>query len=241
MPHEPISRVPAAQGIHPLRSAHTWKLIALIYGTVVAPTAGIYLIFNYLPVYMQTQLGLPMAVANCSNIAAVVTASVVVLWAGKLCDRYGRFRVVRWGALGHLMCAGPAFYFMSQGGGALTALLAQQIMAACTAVTYAPIGALCVELFSREIRQTAAGISYNAAVMSIGGLTPMMVTYLIRSTGSLQAPALWLSGAALVTIVVTAFAGTSEDVKLLEKRKRTDGSRIISAHESPTPGYTSPS
>ena len=56
--------------------------------------------------------------------------------------------------------------------------------------------------FMERVRNTALALSYNIAVAIFGGFAQFIATFLIQITGSKQAPALYVMGAAIVTLVI---------------------------------------
>jgi MHS family proline/betaine transporter-like MFS transporter len=57
-----------------------------------------------------------------------------------------------------------------------------------------------VELYPEEDRLTGYSLAYNLGLGVVGGTTPMMCTWLISTTGSPLAPALYLGALALLSL-----------------------------------------
>jgi len=55
-----------------------------------------------------------------------------------------------------------------------------------------------------HIRYSGIALSYNVAVVAFSGFAPLLATMLIRDTGSLASPALYVMAASAITL----FAGT---------------------------------
>ena len=60
--------------------------------------------------------------------------------------------------------------------------------------------------FPVQIRYSGIALSYNVAVVAFSGFAPLLATMLIRATGSLAAPALYVIVASAVTLLAGAFA-----------------------------------
>ena len=58
---------------------------------------------------------------------------------------------------------------------------------------------LLAELFPTKIRYTGISISFNIAIMSFGGFTPFMNTYLVAITGTSVAPAFGVMAIAVLS------------------------------------------
>ncbi|MGZ6016080.1 MAG: hypothetical protein ACXWKM_10085, partial [Phenylobacterium sp.] len=78
----------------------------------------------------------------------------------------------------------------------------EALVAAALALTMASLVVFNVELLPVEVRCTGLAIAYNAAVGLFGGSTPLVSTWLIKSTGDPVSPSYWL-GAALLLSTVT--------------------------------------
>jgi MHS family proline/betaine transporter-like MFS transporter len=61
-----------------------------------------------------------------------------------------------------------------------------------------------VEITPRAVRCSAISIGYNLCVGVLGGLTPLVATWLIQRTHNDLAPAYCVMGAALISLVVVA-------------------------------------
>ena len=59
-----------------------------------------------------------------------------------------------------------------------------------------------VEITPREVRCSAISIGYNLCVGVLGGMTPMVATWLIQRTHHDLAPAYYMMAAALISLVI---------------------------------------
>lgn len=57
-----------------------------------------------------------------------------------------------------------------------------------------------VEIMPARVRTAAFALAYSLATALFGGFTPAICTYLIERTGNKAAPALWLAGAAAISL-----------------------------------------
>ncbi len=69
-----------------------------------------------------------------------------------------------------------------------------------------PLPASFVALFQPRHRCTGLSLSHNLSMALLGGTAPLVATALIKSTGSVMAPAGMLIVAAAMTVVGTAMA-----------------------------------
>lgn len=67
-------------------------------------------------------------------------------------------------------------------------------------------GALVVsltEIMPSSVRIAGFSVAYSLATSVFGGLTPMIATYLVQSSGSKSMPAFWLMLAAIISFIAT--------------------------------------
>jgi MHS family proline/betaine transporter-like MFS transporter len=56
-------------------------------------------------------------------------------------------------------------------------------------------------LFPRDVRATGVSVAYNVGVTVMGGIAPLVLTWLISLTGSLNAPSVYYMVVAVVSLV----------------------------------------
>ena len=66
---------------------------------------------------------------------------------------------------------------------------------------FGPLPALLTELFPSEVRTTGVSVAYNVGVTLLGGIAPLVLTWLLDITGSLNAPSLYYMGVAVISLV----------------------------------------
>jgi hypothetical protein len=64
----------------------------------------------------------------------------------------------------------------------------QMILSGCAGFAFGPISATVAEQFPVHVRSTGISIGYNLAVMLFGGFATLIVTWLIKQTGSIISP-----------------------------------------------------
>ena len=124
---------------------------------------------------------------------------------GVLSDRIGRRPVLICAALLNLilpyelmgwLLAAPSF----------ERLLTMQIVLCCAiAVGFGAISTALAEQFPVRQRSTGLALAYNLAVMLFGGFAQLIVTWLIKSTGSLLAPSFYVMFGAVVGLLAAYF------------------------------------
>jgi MHS family proline/betaine transporter-like MFS transporter len=175
-----------------------WRTVLTGMLVVMLWTVSQY-IANYFPTFAVRELKVPL---SQSYLGPLVVGAVLLFCplVGILADRYQRKRVMIVGALGLLVVAYPAFSYLIA---APTAehLVATQIAVAVFMLIYtAPASAVLAELFPTPVRATGISLTYSLGVAVFGGFTPAIITALISWTAQPISVALYLMGAALVSL-----------------------------------------
>ena len=165
-----------------------------------------YMTFVYLPEWLSGQ-GL-MSRDNALSINAALTVVVLPLMplSAIIGDRFLPRRT--WIALAIVVLGGaavPLHLWMLASGGSVVSIIATHALT--FALLSVPLGsgpALFVELFPERDRLSGYSVAFNVGVGVFGGLTPMIATSLIATTGQAVAPALYLVAAAGVAVIALA-------------------------------------
>jgi MFS transporter, MHS family, citrate/tricarballylate:H+ symporter len=59
------------------------------------------------------------------------------------------------------------------------------------------------EIMPADVRASGFSLAYSLATALLGGFTPALCTYLIHITGNRAAPGLWMSFAAVLSLIAT--------------------------------------
>ncbi|SAL58306.1 MFS transporter [Caballeronia humi] len=178
-------------------------------GSVIALTVTVYVLIGYLPTFAVKQLGLPFGQSFTALIVGNLLLTVLSPVAGAWSDRIGRKGLTLWSLLITLVIIYPLFAWLAAEPSMMRLIVVQALLSIALSGYYGPFGALIAELFPAHIRSTGLSLAYNIAVMLFGGFGQFIVTWLIRSTGSQLAPALYvMAGIALSLIAVACIPAT---------------------------------
>ena len=148
---------------------------------------SVYLII-YMPTFAVKNLDLPGYAGYLGGIISGVVTLAGTPYVGKLADRVGCVRVMTVTAAVALVLGWPLFKILVGNPGVLTLTLVQIVLGILLAFYFGPLPALLAEMFPTNIRSTGMSVSYNIGVTVFGGFAPLILTWLIASTGSLLAP-----------------------------------------------------
>ena len=119
---------------------------------------------------------------------------------GILADRFSAKKIFSLSLLGLLFLTYPLFILAEQGSLAL-ALVAQLGLAVVMGGILGAAPLLMTELFSTRFRTSGVGLGYNLGQSLLSGTAPLIATALIKATGVIQAPALYLMGLSSLSLI----------------------------------------
>src|SRR5215831_11300594 len=189
-PAERRKRAPIIETLH-----DHWRIVLGFAGLSVFNAVGFYVGFVYLVSWLQTADGIAPARALEINSLSMAVLLPVVIATGFLTDRIGRKPVLMRACILGFVGAVPVFLLLNHP----SALLAQLGQLGLVAMIGLYGSAQPTIMAPLPVRCTAVALGYNISLGVIGGLTPLVATWLVNRTGDEIAPAFMVMGAAAVT------------------------------------------
>ena len=184
-------------------------------GLRVAENIMYYLVVTFSITYLKVEVHADTSDILWWLLVAHAVHFVVIPYAGRLSDRYGRKPVYLIGAIGAGAWGFFAFPMMNSGQYLL-------IMAAITlglvihALMYAPQPALMAEMFPTRMRYSGVSLGYQVTAIFAGSLAPIIAVKLLSIYGSAVPIAIYLAAAAVITIIALAFVRETKGVDLAD-------------------------
>jgi len=145
-------------------------------------TVPFYVVAIYMIAYTKNHLGLPESDALLINSIAMASMLILIYPAARMGDKIGRRPVLLSAIVAMLLVTYPVFTLM-QTGTFMNILIGQCVLAVIIGWYLATIPATLVELFPTSIRYTGMSLAYNFCAI-LGGFTPSLAEYLIKSSGN---------------------------------------------------------
>ncbi|MCY1507869.1 Ectoine/proline transporter ProP [compost metagenome] len=124
---------------------------------------------------------------------------------GLAADRYGAVKTMASALVLGLIIIVPSFKVLTGTPSFGSLVLFQCLMSLVFYSFYfAPVGSLLEQLFTTSCRTTGVSIAYVASQTFFGGITPVVVGFLVTRTGTIMSPAYYLIAIGLVAIVALA-------------------------------------
>lgn len=186
----------------PLKALVVHHYGRLLAGAAVigVATISVYMIL-YMPTFAVTNLGIPATAAFLGGVVAGLIVLVGVPFVGHLADRVGPAKVMTYAAVGALLLAWPLFQLMVSTPTVPVMVVVIALLGVIMAFYFGPMPALLSSLFPAAIRGTGLAVTYNVGVTLLGGIAPLVLTWLLSVTGSLNAPSLYYMAIAVISLV----------------------------------------
>lgn len=184
-------------------------------GLRVAENIMYYLVVTFSITYLKVEVHADTSDILWWLLVAHAVHFLVIPYAGRLSDRFGRKPVYLVGAIG----AGAWGFFafpMMNSGQYLLIMGAIILGLAIHALMYAPQPALMAEMFPTRMRYSGVSLGYQVTAIFAGSLAPIIAVKLLSIYGSAVPIAIYLAGAAVITIIALAFARETKGIDLAD-------------------------
>ena len=174
-----------------------------------------YLVVTFSITYLKVEVHADTSDILWWLLIAHAVHLVVIPLAGRAADRFGRRPVYLIGALGAGAWGFFAFPMMHTGRYPL-------ILAAIVSglvihgIMFAPQPALLAEMFPTRMRYSGVSLGYQVTAIFAGSLAPIIAVRLLSTYKSAVPIAIYLAGAAVITLIALAFSRETNGVDLAD-------------------------
>ncbi|GAB7540978.1 MFS transporter [Cupriavidus sp. 8B] len=187
-------------GLSEVFLGHGRAVVAGVLITIGGTSAN-YIVLHYMASYAVTVLKLPLSVGMGAGCLAALVQVALCAYAGRLSDRIGRKPAILWSRVTMLVLIYPAFLLINAHPSLAVLLAAVALLALTLVFNTVPSVVLLTELFPRRIRATGLSVVYCIGVLVFGGFAQFLATWLIDLTGNRNAPALYVIGCGIASLV----------------------------------------
>ena len=184
----------------PLLREHRRTLVASIL-LMIGVASSTYIIVYYLSNYAVSLLHMPLSLGIWAACIAALVQVVLSPFAGRLADRVGRRKVVLWSRVALLAMIYPAFALINADPSLTRLLIVVGCLSVPMSMTSPASMVLVSEVLPQRLRATGLSIAYCVAIAIFGGFAQFFSTELIHLTGNANAPAFYVIGCGLVSLI----------------------------------------
>jgi metabolite-proton symporter len=205
------------------------NLPALIAGTFIM--VATYVLFYFMTTFTLTFGTSPTEVTEGAKVGlgftrneflglllvGVVFFGLMTPLAGYLADRFGRRRTLIVVTVA-IILFGLSFqsWLGTAEGNPFQVVTFLIVGLALMGLTFGPMGALLPELFPTNVRYTGSGVAYNLASILGASLAPIVALGLWTADGDIFRVGLYLSGAAVITLIALLLTRETKDNDISE-------------------------
>jgi MFS transporter, MHS family, proline/betaine transporter len=175
-------------------------LLARLAGLAAFNAVGFYLLFVYIVSWLQFADGIAPARTLEINTFSMVLLLPVMFAMGALSDRVGRKPLLLAATALAFVTAVPLFWLMHQAQLPLV-IIGQLGFVLSVGMFIGVQPSIMVEEVPASVRCTAIALGYNITLGVIGGLSPLVATWLVHRTENDLAPAYMVMFAAAVSFL----------------------------------------
>ncbi|RWA52716.1 MFS transporter [Cupriavidus sp. UYMSc13B] len=198
----PAARAPGHErtGLAEIFRGHGRVVVAGVLVTI-GGTSATYIVLHYMTSYAVTVLKIPLGLSMAAGCVAALVQVALAAYAGRLSDRIGRKPAILWSRVAMLVLVYPTFMLLNARPSLGMLLAVVAVLALLLVLNTVPSVVLITELFPRRIRASGLSVVYCIGVLVFGGFAQLIATWLIELTGNASAPALYVIGCGLISLV----------------------------------------
>jgi MFS family permease len=188
-------------GTHRQLVKEHWRELLASVLLMIGLASAVHVVVFYLPNYAAIQLHIPLSQSIWAGLVGSLVLMLLSPLSGWLSDRCGRRTVVWWSRVALLVMIYPAFAFLNNHPSLPCLLAVATCLAVPMAMTSPSTLVLVSEVLPQRLRATGLSFSYYAAVVVFGSFSQFSSTLLIHLTHDANAPAYYIIGCGLLSLI----------------------------------------
>lgn len=176
-------------------------------------SAIVYLVIIFMPSFAKQAMNIDPLIGSASSMLSALIIIGGAFIGGIWSDKSDRITVILTGVLVTAFIGVPLYEYLLLSPSALRLFLFQIVCSIGLGLTVGAYFPFITYYFPTRQRALGIGLGYNVGVTIFGAVSPIVTTYAL-SKGFLQAPAIYLSCAAMISIIVLLFIKHQEKLKI---------------------------
>lgn len=192
-------------------SRYPKQLLQVVFLSILLFSAY-YIAYVYVNIHMQTVLGFAPNFAYLSTTLTLLVAVICMPFFGLLSDKVGRKPVFVGASVAAIVLSVPAFMLFEAGGA--VAIVTHVVFGLIDSALMGVALSTYSEMFPTHVRYTGIAFGFSVGAALAGGTAPYVATWLVNLTGNDLAPAFFMIGTALVTLVAALMLKETKGIEL---------------------------
>lgn len=196
---KPIKGLPIVEIIKKYPKQYMLAIAAGAFNGVLS-----YTLFGFLNLYITQYIGVKFATSLFFNIFGMLAFMICCPIFGRISDKITPYRSMLLAAVIAIFSSWIGFFLLQRG--AFEEIIIGQIFIGIGVGSFVgPSHIFLQQQFLPEVRYTGVASGFSIGMAITGGTTALIMTYVIKETQLLLAPAMYISGAAVLWILALTF------------------------------------
>jgi MFS transporter, MHS family, proline/betaine transporter len=176
-----------------------WRATLTCVGLSILLFSAYYVVYVYVNIHLQRSVGMETRTAFWSTTLCLAVAVACMPFFGRLSDHIGRRPVFIGASVAAIILPVPGFMLLESG--TVGAIGAHVVLGLIDSALMGVALSAYAEMFPTKVRFTGIALGFNVGAALAGGTAPYVCTWLVDQTGSSIAPAWFLIGTAVITLL----------------------------------------
>ncbi len=176
-----------------------------------------YTLFGFLNLYMTQYIGVKATSSLFFNIFGLFAFMISCPIFGRISDKISPYRSMVL-ASGVAILSSWIGFVLFQYGSVEEIITGQIFIGIGVGSFVGPSHIFLQKQFSPEVRYTGVASGFSIGMAITGGTTALIMTYVLKQTQVLLAPAIYISVAAILWLLALKFLGTKKEVELVQQK-----------------------
>ncbi len=213
---KPIKRLPIVEVIRKYPKQYALAITSGAFNGILS-----YTLFGFLNLYITQYIGIKLATSLFFNIFGLFAFMISCLIFGRISDKISPYNSMILASAVAIFSSWLGFVLLQQG--TIEEIIIGQIFIGIGVGSFVgPSHVFLQQQFSPEVRYTGIASGFSIGMAITGGTTALVMTYVLKQTHMLLAPAMYISVAAFIWLLVLKFLGSKD---------KEDNSKKISRFE----------